>query len=333
MAIATATAILGAAAIGAGASVLGSSAQSKANNKAVSAQKSATAQQLQLGRESMALNRDIYNSNYALLSPWVSRGNVAGDYFSALLGLPSAPAMQSPLAPQAQSQSYTPASRSINPRTMGALGAARVFGGSNLERVMMDADRQRNAVVAQEPVPTSGYDPPSASQATGVSAPTAQQAFQQFANSAGVRFAMDEMGRAVSHNAAGRGALESGAAAKALQDRASNIAVRDYFMPYMGMLSGLSGQGAQAGSAVAGVGSNFGSLAAGINSGMGNAIANGAANVGNLYQAQGQNQANMFDNLGSSFGMALGGLSGIRGGQYGSGPAGTWGGWSVMGGT
>jgi hypothetical protein len=89
----------GIAAAGAiGGAALGASAQNKANKQAAQTQNNATNAQLQLGRESMGLNKDIYNSNYDTLSPWVSRGNVAGNAYSEMLGLPSAPAMHSPLA-------------------------------------------------------------------------------------------------------------------------------------------------------------------------------------------------------------------------------------------
>jgi hypothetical protein len=79
----------GIAAAGAiGGAALGASAQNKANKQAAQTQNNATNAQLQLGRESMGLNKDIYNSNYDTLSPWVSRGNVAGNAYSEMLGLP-----------------------------------------------------------------------------------------------------------------------------------------------------------------------------------------------------------------------------------------------------
>lgn len=91
-----------------GGAVLGSHSQSQASSQAAATQQQATDAQLQLGQESLAqqnalaqqsiaLGTNIYNSNYDLLSPFVSRGNVAGDAYSAMLGLPAAPVMQSPL--------------------------------------------------------------------------------------------------------------------------------------------------------------------------------------------------------------------------------------------
>lgn len=91
-----------------GGALLSSHAQSSAANQANQAEQSATQAQLQLGQQSLAqqaqlaqqsmgLNQSIYNSNYDLLSPFVSRGNVAGNQINSMLGLPNAPAMHSPL--------------------------------------------------------------------------------------------------------------------------------------------------------------------------------------------------------------------------------------------
>jgi hypothetical protein len=91
-----------------GGAVLSSHAQSHAADQAQQAQDNATQAQLQLGQQSLAqqnalaqqsmgLNQSLYNSNYDTLSPFVSRGNVAGDAINALLGLPAAPSMRSPM--------------------------------------------------------------------------------------------------------------------------------------------------------------------------------------------------------------------------------------------
>src|SRR3954470_20883101 len=94
----------GAMAVGTiGGALIGAHAQSQANQQAADTQNAATAAQLALGEQSLALNRDIYNSNYDTLSPWVARGNVAGDSYNALLGLPAAPRMTSPMAAPASS--------------------------------------------------------------------------------------------------------------------------------------------------------------------------------------------------------------------------------------
>ena len=53
---------------------------------------------------------------------------------------------------------------------------------------------------------------------------------------------------------------------------------------------------------------NFGNTVANINGQMGSAAQANANNLGNIYTQQGANQANMWNNLGSSFGTATGGL-------------------------
>jgi hypothetical protein len=109
MAISMGAALLGSALIGGATSILGSSSQSHAANQAAQAQNQAAQLQYQLGQQSLQQNRDIYNNNVGFLSPFVSRGNVAGDSINALLGLPSAPAMQSPLGGTALASGTVPA--------------------------------------------------------------------------------------------------------------------------------------------------------------------------------------------------------------------------------
>ncbi len=80
MPIGTTAAILGSAVIGAGASALSSSKSSKAAKSATQAQVDANAQSLQLQRE-------IYNSNKGILSPFVDTGYGANKAIGGLLGL------------------------------------------------------------------------------------------------------------------------------------------------------------------------------------------------------------------------------------------------------
>jgi hypothetical protein len=123
------TAVIGGAIAGVGAiggALIGSSAQKKATNKAVAAQTNASNQQLQLGRESMGLNRDIYNSNYATLSPFVGNGLVASNALNALLNLPQAPTMTSPLAQQSAQQPQYPGQPLTNALQAGAVPFLRL---------------------------------------------------------------------------------------------------------------------------------------------------------------------------------------------------------------
>jgi hypothetical protein len=97
-----------AAAATVGGALISSHAQSKAADQAQSAQDQATQAQLKLGQQSMDLQNRVYGSNYDTLSPFVSRGNVAGDAINALLGLPAAPAMHNPMASSAGSSASAP---------------------------------------------------------------------------------------------------------------------------------------------------------------------------------------------------------------------------------
>lgn len=71
MAISMGAALLGSAIVGGGASILG-------GNKAAKAQKDATTQ-------NNALQREIYGQNQQALSPYMQRGNAAGDMLSQLI--------------------------------------------------------------------------------------------------------------------------------------------------------------------------------------------------------------------------------------------------------
>jgi hypothetical protein len=100
MAIGTTAAILGSAIIGGGASILGSKKNSKAINKATAAQTDSSNQQI-------AYQREADQRNLGALSPFMQRGNVAGDTINAALGIGGNFAVQGggALSPQQQVQS------------------------------------------------------------------------------------------------------------------------------------------------------------------------------------------------------------------------------------
>jgi hypothetical protein len=322
----------GIAAVGAiGGAVISSSAQKKAANQANDAQQAATQAQLQLGRETMALNKDIYNSNYAVLSPYASRGNVAGDSINALLGLPQAPAMTSPLA----NPSNPNGGGSLTPEQQWAQGAIdamapRVTRQSTWDgaNALQDPTAKLNYILARSPAtsdqyplyqsylgshpqpqagtpqttPEAGTTTPASTPVTGVSA---TDAMHNFANSAGMQFQLQQGENAINNGYAAKGQLQSGAAMKALQSFGQNTALNNYFMPYMGLLGGQQATGAGAASSIAGVGANFGNTAANINAGMGQNIQSGANSASNAALLRGQATSNMWSGVGS----ALGGLA------------------------
>lgn len=329
-----------------GGAVLGNSAQKKASTQAAQTQNNATDAQLQLGRESLGLNRDIYNSNYDILSPYASRGNVAGDQINALLGLPSAPVMHSPLAttPSAAGAPApaAPAQSGYSGPGLGQIGSQGQMdaymgyyqahpeqdpGFTNISQFHGDPYKNEDSAsavlaahnaylashpatpAAPAPAPAPGAPPaaaPPGTPAPGASpAPTPTSALNDFANSAGMQFQLQQGTNALNNLYAAHGVLQSGAAMKGINDYAQHTALNNYFMPYMGLLGGQQAVGAGAASSVAGVGANFGNTAANINNSMGNAINNGAQNIGNLQLANGQNQSNMYGAIGG----ALGGMA------------------------
>jgi hypothetical protein len=94
-----AVAAAGIAAAGAiGGAVIGSSAQKKAAGQAADTQRDATAAQLQLGKDSLALQKEMFNQgldfnkmqagvSYDMLSPFVGSGLGATGALNALLGI------------------------------------------------------------------------------------------------------------------------------------------------------------------------------------------------------------------------------------------------------
>lgn len=179
--------------------------------------------------------------------------------------------------------------------------------------------------LAQPPAPSSPAPATPAPGATPAPAPAPgstattppplsyDQAFNNFKDFIGYDFAFDEAMRALSHQYASGGAYLSGAAGKAFQDRAAQIATQMAAFPYLNYLGGQQAMGAQAGSALAGVGSNFGSTAAGmgqnyansasaINAGMGGAIQGGANALSNAAIANGVANANLWSGVGSALG-------------------------------
>jgi hypothetical protein len=299
--------VTAAGAIGGG--LLAAGASRSAANTAANAQQQATQGQLQLGREQMGQARDIYNANYAMLSPFVGRGDVAGQSINALLGLPTAPTMTSPLATASGSQ--------------GVDGIAGYNGPSMAEIQGMQHDgiqhNYANALAAYNTARQAAHNAPAPAATPAATTPavtpmSAQDAFNNFANSAGMQFQLDQGEKAINSGYAAHGQLQSGAAMKALQGYGQQTALNNYFLPYMGLLGGQQSTGAQSGAAVAGVGSNFSNTAAGISGQMGNALQNGADATGNAALLRGQANSQLYSSLGSS-------LGNLAGSVFGSHPA------------
>jgi hypothetical protein len=168
-------------------------------------------------------------------------------------------------------------------------------------------------------VPPVATSTPTAPATPAVTAQSATGAFNNFANSAGMKFAEQQAMNQLQNYYAAHGLLSSGPAMKGISDYIQNMALQNYFFPYMNYLSGQQAMGAQAGSAIAGVGSSYGNTVnglgqnysnavTGINSGIGNALSQGALNIGNANANQAAIGGLAGANLGSAIGSGLGSL-------------------------
>lgn len=299
----------GVAAVGTiGGAVISSSSQKSAANKAAAAQQTATDSQLQLGRENINFQQGIYDQNKALLSPFVQRGNVAGDSINALLGLGGAPQAAQAQQPVPGAQGYQTApvvaQQPLNAMYDGTnYGDGPHFHYQDGETLNRAGARFQAGNSFQHPAQQQGVAQP---QATGAAPATnalsATDAFNNFANSAGMQFQLQQGTNAIANNAAARGGFQSGAALKALQNYGQNTALNNYFMPYLGLLQGQQATGAQSGSAIAGVGSNFGNTVSSIYGQQGNAIQSGADATSNAALLRGQANAGLGNSIGSALG-------------------------------
>jgi hypothetical protein len=138
----------------------------------------------------------------------------------------------------------------------------------------------------------------------------ADQAFQQFRDGSGYNFIRDEALNATRGAFAGRSVGQSGAAMKALQERAGQIGSAVGFQPYLNALQTQQATGLGAASALAGVGQNFANNVSANNNSAASATGNAAlAGAYNTNQAIGQGVGAFTNLLGSSFGGGGGGFN------------------------
>jgi hypothetical protein len=280
-----------------GAAVIGSGAQKSAAKTAAQTAKDTTAANNQL-------QRDIYNSNYNVLSPYVNSGYQANHAINELLGLPSNDN-------RANSMGGAPTS------ALGQYGGQQngAYGTPGYGSFITNG-----GVGANGGVPNTGDQiAPLNTQAPQGGAPTggAQSAFQNYLNSTGYQFRLGEGSKALNTNWAARGLLNSGAAAKAAlkygQDYASNE-----FGNYMGYLSGQQNVGLSAGGALAGVGTGYANSVSANNNALASVQANSAL-------AQGQSTANLYGTAAGALGQIGGALISSYGSPSGGIPRNTYG--------
>lgn len=267
-----------------GGALIGSSAQKKAARRAEQ-----TAQQT--ADKNNALQREIYQQNAAVLSPFQQRGNAAGDAINALLGLG---------VPQQQQPQMNPMMRFGAP--YGYMGGSGI-GDGMIERQMFESmgGDMYYPQGYREDLPQVGANANGQYQAMTSPQADYNNAFNNYRNSTGYQFRFNEGMRALD---AGAPVLNSGARLKAALNYGQNIASNE-FGNYLGQLANQQGVGLAGASAQAGVGQNYANSVSANNNSAGTAAANAAL-------MRGQSTANMWGGIAN-------GIGGVFGSSFGGG--------------
>lgn len=298
-------ATIGAAVVGAGAGIYSSSQASKAQTNAAN---TAANDQLAVASQNNALTTNMYNSNAARLDPYSALGLPAGGEYNALLGIAS-PAAASP---------------NTAPPALPPVDSGAAAGGPSLQDIQaMQHDgiphNYANAMAAynSRPTPAIAAAPTAAPATTNqgsapgpvpVSPNNAMAGFNTFYNSPTYQFPLQQGLKAVNTNYAAKGALESGAAMKAIDTFGANSA-SGALGTYLDNLYRQESLGMSASSALAGVGQNMvGQISANNN--------NAASAAGNAALVAGQGSANNWNALGSGIGQIAGSVAGAMGSSY-----------------
>ena len=252
-------------------SIITSNNNKKAMNKASDAS-------LAAAQENSATQKYIYGENKAALSPFMQRGNIAGDYLNAFLGLPSAPPVNTTV-PTTPGTNLLTGNRGTNLPTspwggVSGMAAWAMQGGAN---------------GAYNPQVTAQAAQPSQAPYTPVTQGDARNAFTNWLNSSDYAY-QSALGKEFTDSQfAGGGTLQSGAALKALQDRQNNIN-QGFQGNWMNALANQQGVGMSGASALAGVGQNFANSMTSINN-------NRASDIANIATARANNSNSLANGL------------------------------------
>ena len=271
-------AVVGAAVVGGAATYAGAKSNSKAVKKASSVQAQSTADQ-------NALQRQTYAQNQAALSPFMQRGNAAGDQINALLGLGGT--IQAPGQSLPTQQPFQAAPFDGN----AALGQSKPWlmqGGGGF-------------MPTQPSAQAAGQQPGQQGQSPAQSAANAYEIFKQ---STGYTSRLAEGNSSLAANYFGGGVGQSGAAMKAALKYGQNFASNE-FGNYLGYLGNQQGVGLSGASALAGVGQNYANN-------MSNISQNNANTQSQAAIANAQNRGALYTGLAGIAGNAAGTLSSYR---------------------
>jgi hypothetical protein len=177
-----------------------------------------------------------------------------------------------------------------------------------LDRAQATRDRLNGTPPATTPTPGTGTPTPTPGTGTGAgSSPgTATDAWEQFREGTNYQWRLGEGLGALESNWAAHGALDSGAASKAIVEYGQNFASNELGR-YMDLLASQQAMGLSAAGAVMGVGTSYAGNVAGQNTNAANAAANAAL-------ISGQANAGMWGSVGNAAGQIGGALT-----QYGMG--------------
>lgn len=225
----------------------------------------------------------IYNQNAQALQPWQQTGLRANSAINSLLGIGE---QQPPQMNGGQGM----AGQMAGPRD----GMVHdMWGGPGMTGTQSVGEMQFGGGQ------TGGYQP---SNALTPAAQNPQQqyqsAFDNYRNSTGYQFRLNQGMNAINSGYAGAGTLQSGAAMKAINDYGQGMASQE-FGNYMNALGNQQGIGFSAASAQAGVGQNY------------------ANSIGNIAMQNGANQANAALVKSQNTAGAISSVANIAGNLYG----------------
>lgn len=255
------TGIAGAALGGIGSAIGGSSA-SKAANKAADTQ-------LAVAQQNNALIQSLYNQNQSNLSPFISSGTNAGNYLNAFLGIGGT-------TTAAPSTGGTSANWSAylqnNPDILQGYYQTADQSRFSTPEAYAQWHYQQYGQKEGRSLPTSGG---AVSPSGSVTQTDAKNAFASWLGNSDYAYQSALGENQVNSGFAGSGALQSGAALKALQTRQNNIN-QGYQGTWMNQLAGQQATGLGAASALAGVPTNYGAQVSANNQNAADASSNAA---------------------------------------------------------
>lgn len=281
MAISMGAALLGSAIIGGVGSAVSGSRNSRAINRATTAQTEANA-------EAVALQREARNQNIGFQQPFYQTGLAANNRINALLGLsvPQQP-QQAPMGGQMVGQPM-----------MGYQGGGR-------QGYPTDFRFNENPMIGDYGYQPDVYGYQGGQQATAApqtnALADAQNAFGDWRDNTGYQFRFNEGIRAID---AGAPIRNSGATLKARAQYGQNIGSQEFYN-YLGALTGQQNVGTGAANALSGVNSTYANNAGQIAQQQGQNLANSAV-------ARANNSNNTLNGITSSFSNVLGAFAGGR---------------------